>query len=541
MGDTWNASSNLVNNLHYGFTRQGNATRGIGQGQYANFYNISPLYAETRTTLIDVPVHNIIDDLTWTHKTHTIQFGANYRLIYNHRRSDALSYSYGYTNAYALADAGIANTGQSLDPAAFGFPAVAPASRTLTTSPWETLRASGSGDHAGQLPDPGNAAGASLLPTGAMLDREFKSNEFEYYLQDSWRVRPRLTLTFGLRHTLLQPPYEMHGQQVQPTVDIDQWFKTRGQQAALGNSVQPDLYFAPSGQARGLKSYWPMQKGNLAPRIAVAFSPSVESGFWHKIFGGAEKSSIRAGYGIYYDHYGEGIVNLFDQYGSFGLSQSITNPTNVLTPDNSPRFTGIHDLPNITGIPSPTITYPALAPNNPLWTGFEITHGLDDHMKTPYSHVVNLSLQRELPSQFVVEVAYIGRFGRHQLQQIDLAQPLDLVDSKSGSDYFAAATQLSKQKYAGAVNVAPIPYFEHMFPDAAGGGQSATQNIYNLWLPGNETGSLYMLDYWTCSARPPLAEARPIASGRASTPACMPGLRSAPATTTRPRLRCCTR
>jgi hypothetical protein len=80
------------------------------------------------------------------------------------------------------------------------------------------------------------------------------------------------------------------------------------------------------------------------------------------------------------------------------------------------------------------------------------------------------------------------------LQQIDLAQPLDLVDPQSGQDYFAAATQLSKQSYAGAVNVATIPYFEDMFSDAAGGGNSATQNIYNIWLSGNETGSLYMLD-----------------------------------------------
>ena len=50
VGDTWDISPNLINNLRYGFTRQGNASRGIGQGQYANFYNISPLYAETRTT-----------------------------------------------------------------------------------------------------------------------------------------------------------------------------------------------------------------------------------------------------------------------------------------------------------------------------------------------------------------------------------------------------------------------------------------------------------------------------------------------------------
>ena len=495
VGDTWEVTPNLVNNLHYGFTRQGYATRGIGQGQYANFYDISNLYAETRTTIVDVPVHNITDDLTWTHKSHTIQVGGNYRLIHNHRRSDALSYNYGYMNSYALVGAGIANTGQSLDPAAFGYPAV---DGSFANS-YDFAMANLSGllnlvTTQANYRISSDGQTASLLAEGAMLDREFKSNEFEYYIQDSWRVRPNLTLTFGLRHTLLQTPYEIHGQQVQPTVDIDRWFKTRGQQAALGNSVQPDIYFAPSGQARGSKPYWPMQLGNIAPRLAVAFSPTAEKGLSRLLFGGSGKTAIRAGYGIYYDHYGQGIVNSFDQYGSFGLSESITNPTNVLTPDTSPRFTGIHDLPSITGTPASRITYPTLAPNDPLWTGFQIAHGLDDHMKTPYSHIFNFSIQRELPGGFVLEMAYIGRLGRNQLQQIDLAQPLDLVDKLSGQDYYAAATQLSKQKYAGATTVGAIPYFENMFPDAAGGGKSATQNIYNQWLPGNETGSLYMMD-----------------------------------------------
>jgi hypothetical protein len=495
VGDTWDASSHIIQNLHYGFTRQGYASRGIGQGEYANFYSLSPLYAETRTTIVDISVHNIIDDVTFTRRAHTIQFGANYRLILDHRRSDASSYSYGYTNAYALAQAGIANTGQSFDPAAFGNPAVAASfadSYNFAIGNLAGLLDLVTTQSNYQIAS--NGSTASLLPPGAILDREFKNNEFEYYLQDSWHLQHRLTLTLGLRHTLLQTPFEIHGQQAQPTADIDQWFKTRGQQAILGNSVQPDLSFAPSGQAHGLRAYWPMQKSNVAPRIAVAFSAGVAHGFWHKLFGALDESSIRAGYGLYYDHYGEGIVNLFDQYGSFGLSESITNPTNLLTPGTSPRFTGIHDLPDITGAPATSLTYPALAPNNPLWTGFEITHGLDDHMKTPYAQVINLSIQRELHRAFTLEVAYIGRLGRHQLQQIDLAQPLDLVDPKSGQDYYSAATQLSKQKYAGIANVPAVPYFENMFPDAAVGGQSATQNIYNLWLPGNETGSLYMLD-----------------------------------------------
>jgi hypothetical protein len=496
VGDTWNASSRLTNSLHYGFTRQGYASRGTGQGEYANFYNISSLYAEGRTTIVDVPIHNIIDDVTLVHKAHTIQFGANYRLILNHHVSDAMSYNYGYTNAFALMDAGIANTGQSLDPSMFGLPAVDASFANsynfamgnlaglldyVTTQ--ENYRVSRDG------------SAASLLAEGTMLGREFKNNEFESYIQDSWRVRPNLTLTLGLRHTLLQTPYEIHGQQVQPTIDIDQWFKTREQQAALGNTVQPNISFSPSGQARGLKPYWPMQWTNFAPRVAFVYAPESHDGLLGWLLGGAGKSSIRVGYGIYYDHYGEGIVNSFDQYGSFGLSAGITNPTNWLTPDDSPRFTGLHNLPqSIMDTPASTLTYPALAPTNPIGTGFEIAHGLDDHMKTPYSHVVNLSIQRELPSGFMLEMAYIGRFGRNLLQQIDLAQPLDLVDTISGQDYFAAATQLSKQKYAGAQNVAPIPYFEHMFPDAAGGGNTATQNIYNYWLPGNETGSLYMMD-----------------------------------------------
>lgn len=510
LGDTWSLTSNSVNNLHYGFIGQSYASRGVGQGTYANLYNISPLSSQTRTMIVDVNVHNIIDDMTVTRGSHTFQFGANERLINNHHRSDSLSYSYGYTNSFALNQAGIANTGQSFDPAAFGFPAVSncvSGSSTQSQSPCNDFSNSyniAAANLAGlldlvttqanyRIAEDGKSA--SLLPSGAMLDRNFRSNEFEYYFQDSWRVRPRLTITFGLRHSILQTPYESHGQQVQPTIDMDQWFRTRREQAALGSSVQPDISFAPSGQARGLKPYWPIQWANVAPRVAIAFSPAPPQAWLRKIFGSPDDSSFRASYGIYYDHYGQGIVNQIDSSGSFGLTNSISNPTNLLTPDNSPRFTGVHDLPNITGIPASLITYPMLSPNDPLWTGFEIAHGLDDHMKTPFSHVVNLSIQRQIHRDFLFEVAYIGRFGRHQLQQIDLAQPLNLVDKRSGQDYFTAATQLSKLKYSGAVTVPESAYFEDMFPDAAGGGNSATQNIYSqVWFPGNETGSLYMID-----------------------------------------------
>ncbi len=69
-------------------------------------------------------------------------------------------------------------------------------------------------------------------------------------------------------------------------------------------------------------------------------------------------------------------------------------------------------------------------------TGFAITWGIDDRLKTPYSEAIDFSVQRELPGGFTLETAYLGRFGRRLLQQLDLAEPLDLVDPQSGMDYF---------------------------------------------------------------------------------------------------------
>src|SRR2546429_8650209 len=58
---------------------------------------------------------------------------------------------------------------------------------------------------------------ATLLPVGQLIPRHFKANEFEWYVQDSYRLKPNLTVTLGVRHSLLQTPYEVDGQQVAPT------------------------------------------------------------------------------------------------------------------------------------------------------------------------------------------------------------------------------------------------------------------------------------------------------------------------------------
>ena len=493
-GDTWTISPALVNDFRYGYIRQGYSNRGIGQGNYTVLRFLDQPTPESRTSVINVPVNNFIDNFTMSKGRHTFSAGVNWRIVHNNRNSDVLSYSAGNTNEYWLTNGGaiagqsVPGSPQSLDPGGFGFPGVDDGfanSYNIAIGLLTGLVPQTTGNYNYQVSKDGQTG--TLLPQGAFLDRHFKANEFEYYVQDAWHVFPKLTVTVGLRHTLLQTPYETNGQQLAPTVNVHDWFETRAAKAAQGVTDQPDLYFAPSGQARGLKPYWPAQHLNFAPRFAFAYAANA-------------KTSIRGGFGLYFDHFGEGVVNSFDQLGSFGLTTSVSNPANTYNVDNSPRFTGVHDLPPNACSQPQTITYPYLAPNT-ADCGFAITWGIDDRLKTPYSEVLDFSVQRQLPGGFLLEADYVGRFGRHLLQQLDLAEPLDLADPKSGTDYFAAGTMLSKLVDINGGNpdahVPEIPYFEDLFPDAAGGGLSATQNIYTqVWAAnrGNETGALYDMD-----------------------------------------------
>src|SRR6516225_3324774 len=80
-----------------------------------------------------------------------------------------------------------------------------------------------------------------------------------------------------------------------------------------------------------------------------------------------------------------------------------------------------------------------------------------------------------------LEVAYVGRLARHLLINHDAAMPLDLVDPKSGMDYFTAAQILGRLAFARTPvsKVPKIAYWENLFPGYAGSGETATQSIYD--------------------------------------------------------------
>jgi hypothetical protein len=497
--------NNLINSFGYGYIRQGTTSTGLSDQHHVILFGLDDPLSFSRATSVQVPVHALVDDVSWTKGKHTIQFGANFRMVNDLLSSTQNSFFDAQTNVAFLKNSGLANKGGSLDPAKFQFPAVASFFQTSYDIPMTTL--------AGIIAEVdaiyNRTKSGAVLSEGTPVARHFRDHEAEWYVQDSWRITSNLVLTGGLRYTLLQPPYETSGTQVAPSLSLNGWFRQRWVNALQGQAVNPPFSLGLSGQANGAKPYWNWDYKDLAPRIAFAWSPGPGSGWLHSLLGSSGKTSVRGGYGIYYDHFGEGVVNTFDRYGSFGLSTLLTNPAGNVTVDTAPRFTTLYDIPTsspagpVMVIPPPNQGFPVTPPTSFDTGGFGIGWGLDDKMKTPYSHLVDFSITRELPRNFVFSVSYVGRFAHRLLQQEDLAMPLDLRDPGSGSDYFSAASQLSRLAVAGTpVNaVGKIPYWQNIFPNAA--GPAATQ-LSGCGAPGESaltsvTATQAMYDSYFCN------------------------------------------
>jgi hypothetical protein len=165
-----------------------------------------------------------------------------------------------------------------------------------------------------------------------------------------------------------------------------------------------------------------------------------------------------------------------------------------------PLFTGF-GTPVRGALPAPpvqqSITFPQMQPGD---NSLRIESSLDQALTTPKSYSWSLTYERQLPHNSLIQVNYLGRSGRHLLAQRDVMQPIDLVDPKSGVDWYTAGTMLAKQRAQGVPtsSIATIPYFENLFPGAAGNlgydpTWSSTKGIYQLI---NDVGG----DYTTTQA-----------------------------------------
>jgi Carboxypeptidase regulatory-like domain len=183
-----------------------------------------------------------------------------------------------------------------------------------------------------------------------------------YFVNDSWRVRPNLTLNLGLRYENYGTPF-----------NVIQF------PAFAGFNVPLDTVARQRGD-----------NNNFAPRFSFAYTPR----FARWLFG-EEKTVIRGGYGISYDVFFNNILD--------NTAASSPNAFGVTTLGSSVGGRGFANagegsLPN-TGTPDPFANITSVDPN----------------LVNPLTHLWNLGVQRQIPGNVVVDVAYVGSRGTRLL------------------------------------------------------------------------------------------------------------------------------
>jgi Carboxypeptidase regulatory-like domain len=485
IGHVWAVNDRMTNNARYGFTRLGNATRGTADftKPYVAFGAFTTLTAETTTKTYAITTNNFSDDVSFVKGRHTIQAGTNLYFISNGQYFDAPLLSYANVSPNLLATAAIANQGGSLDPGAFNCADCGTVSASFSNFYNQAIISNVGAIETSQSGTEFKVQGNRLVPQGpgVVPPHTFHNFEQEYYVQDQWKATSQLTLTFGLRYVYLGVPYEKDGQQIAPTIPLDTFLANRANAAASGTGYDTDVSFRASGSPNGQPNFWTPQKLNFAPRFAFAYSTK------------DNKTAIHGGFSIAYDHFGEGVIDSYQSNPQSLLSLSQTNLETFTDINSNPRFTGYNSVP---AVPGATTSLPL--PFTPADSPFTFDYSINEKQKTPYAEAFNLSLQHEFPHNLAVTASYVGRLGRHLIQNLDVAMPTNLYDPGSSQTYFQAATAYDKMVDAGvsAANVPDSGYFHNVFPSFSFNGYSGAQAYYAYFANnrGNETNALFAAD-----------------------------------------------
>jgi hypothetical protein len=451
LGYTAVLSSTIANSFHWGFTRQSYGVVGNTNKPWNSFLGLDQGFTYSHN--FQVGIHNLLDDFSWTKKNHAFQFGAAIGLARDPRSSNLHSNHLGLGTTNWTSPIGFANTSSKLDPmVALGAPE--PKTSTAYDRPLLALY----GMISDVVANYNFRRDGSLQNLGDPVKRHYGLDWYEFYGQDTWRIKPNLTLTYGVRWSLFPPPWETNGLQTSPTFGLGTQFaqNVKNMKQGLGYTSEPPISFVLGGPANNGSGFYPFEKTDWSPRVSIAYSPRFGGGLLKKIFGENDKTVIRAGFSRVYDRAGFALLNTFDQIGSAGLSTTLQNPcctAGFTSAEDLPRIkTGIDGTPAINNIPQVNqngaqFLIPPPPPGFPQTPGTNAQAnlwGTDDTLKTPHAYAVDFSVGRELPGRFSLQVSYVGRFGHRLLTQRDLNQPLDIVDPKTGIDYYAAASALSK-------------------------------------------------------------------------------------------------
>ncbi len=444
------------------------------------------------------PIPVVRDDFTWTKGRHVFAFGGTFKYPSPH---------YSVYNDYNSASVGLGGGVLGLtDADSFQFrPKDLDRNQTSLTI-YDSALVTGLGRFGSSGATFNYNAAASVLPQATGLQTHFKYYETELYFGDSFRARPNLTLTYGVRYQNYTVPYEVNGIESVQNESFNGYFGARVNQSAAGvggtgalpggAAAVPYITYGLGGKANHGPSYYAPSNLNFAPRVAFAWTPYKNDSHF----------VINGGGGIVYD---QTVVNaILSQQSSYSyLFQSsgtknfgITNAPGAHSPAyysllQNQRFTSLGAPPALPTAPAITKPYaPFIGPADPNCDGatgpcglanggaFNVT--VDRSLPTPYNIVFNLGTEQEIKGGFIFKMSYVGRLGRRLLAQADAEQLVDFPDKVSGQNLSQAIANLTNwlraNPNANPASAPAQPWFEHVLSQAGGGGTNTGFIASNL-------------------------------------------------------------
>jgi hypothetical protein len=302
------------------------------------------------------------------------------------------------------------------------------------------------------------------------------------FVQDSWKIKRNLTLNYGLRWELNTPPTDISGhvETFRPGQNSTvhpcqlgplsiQYFETQYGIAdptcantgvtATGLVVPGDKGVPPAMTATYYKAF--------APRIGLAWSP-----------GASDKTSIRAGWGLFYNPIEELVMAQFGAQPPFGGSSYLYD-----TFFNTPFVyqAGGAVAPNpFNGVMTPR---PGQAVDYSLFRPLLLYGDLEPHLRTQYTAQYNLTIQRQLANDLMLQVGYVGSQGHHLLASHDVnySNPQTCLDMYNISQYYAPTLP----------NGNPNPHANPSFSAAYACGPTVEDSLWSL--PANSIPPGYSL------------------------------------------------
>jgi hypothetical protein len=394
---------------------QGNAT--------GAFYN------RRTTSRRNTPTKGLTDNVTFIQSTHTLNFGASFLRINSFTQAAGTQLVpqmlLGITSDDPMNVNVFTNTGSSPN-----FPGANSTQLSNAQSIYAIL-----------------TGRVSAINRSASLDGDTKKyafdnftefnhqNEWAFYGQDSWKVRPNLTLNYGLRWEF--EPSPVNDNLVYTRTGYDGIFGVSG----VGNLFSPGTFTGQPTQFRLLaegEQGYRTRHHDFAPSFGFAYSPDFKSGFLKRLTGDTGQTVIRGGYSIAYTREG------FNAYTAmFGSNEGGTVNLNVspsLTPGIFPAGSVLFRNATYPALPPPSDT--SKYPFTPAFGSAGGANDFDAQLKAGYTQSFSFGLQRELNRNTAVEVRFVRTRGTHLWRQFDLNE-VNIFENGFLTQFNAAAKNLA--------------------------------------------------------------------------------------------------